>query len=436
MDTKKRTNKKNQNQKNQTSQPVSEIKEMVQTKEQNERFNLNMETYKLLCSEPFFAAVSRYVTKIESRSVPTAGVTVDKKTCNFIMYYNPDFFKLLTPVEKLGVLKHEYYHLILEHVTGRKPTNVNDHKTWNYATDLAINSFLSSELPSICLHPGKGIFKDYPAKQAAEWYFKKLQQDERFKIKSPSESGDGDQQFDDHGQWEEADGSANSSSGDITKELANERLKDVLRKAAQEVVNSGNNWGTISAEMRKEILDRISSKIDWRKVLRFFIKTSQRADKQGTIRKINKRYAYIHPGRKVNRHAKIAVCIDQSGSVSDQMLVAFFSELNALSELAEFTVVPFDHEIAPPNKIYVWKKGTHHRTERVLTGGTCFNAPTKYVNDSGDFDACIILTDLQAPKPIPCKVQRLWITSEECAKQPYFQTSERILAIPIGRTQE
>ena len=59
---------------------------------------------------------------------------------------------------------------------------------------------------------------------------------------------------------------------------------------------------------------------------------------------------------KVNRTAKIAISIDQSGSVSDAMLQAFFSELNGLSKLAEFTVVPFDTHV-DESKVYVWKKG-------------------------------------------------------------------------------
>ena len=109
------------------------------------------------------------------------------------------------------------------------------------------------------------------------------------------------------------------------------------------------------------------------------------------------------------------------------MLAAFFSELNKLAEIAEFTVVPFDTEVAT-DKVYTWKKGQSKKTERVLTGGTCFNAPTKYVN-YGDFDGHIVLTDLCAPKPIASKCQRMWMTTKAHAARPYFQTNERIIAI-------
>jgi len=109
------------------------------------------------------------------------------------------------------------------------------------------------------------------------------------------------------------------------------------------------------------------------------------------------------------------------------MLSAFFSELNSLAKLAEFTVIPFDHEV-DESKVYVWKKGENRKRERVLTGGTDFNAPTDYVNEH-NFDGVIILTDMMAPKPKRCNAQRMWMTTPECAANPWFQTNERVIAI-------
>jgi predicted metal-dependent peptidase len=267
--------------------------------------------------------------------------------------------------------------------------------------------------------------------QAAELYYRQLKEDEQFNQpqqgpgEASSGNGSGDGQFDSHEGWSDGE----SQGGQVPNEVVEEKLKNILRKAASDAVNKGNNWGTCSTEMRQKILSNIESKIDWRKVLRYFIKTSQRSDKTGTMRKINKRYAYIHPGRRQNRHANVLIAIDQSGSVDDGMLETFFSELNALSSIAEFTVLPFDHEVAE-DKLYVWKKGTHKKTERVLCGGTCFNAPTKFANEHSKYDGLIILTDLCAPAPVPCKIQRMWVTTEEHAKQPYFQTNERIIAVP------
>ena len=135
----------------------------------------------------------------------------------------------------------------------------------------------------------------------------------------------------------------------------------------------------------------------------------------------------MHAGKKTNRQANVAISIDQSGSVSTDMLEAFFGELQKLSTIATFTVIPFDTEV-DEGLVYEWKKGSKHECKRVKYGGTCFNAPTEYVNKN-NFDGHIILTDMEAPKPMASRCQRLWMTDTYHAKRPYFSTSEKIIAI-------
>jgi hypothetical protein len=36
---------------------------------------------------------------------------------------------------------------------------------------------------------------------------------------------------------------------------------------------------------------------------------------------------------------------------------------------------------------------------------------------------------MEAPKPIPSKAQRMWMTTPECKERAYFQTNERVIAI-------
>ena len=401
-------------------------------------FNLNMHTARLLMREPFFAALSRRIDKIATTAIPTAGVRVNPDSAQFELMYNPEFMGSLSDTHKLGILKHEFYHLVFEHVTSRKPAD-GLKRIDNIAMDLAINCHIASELPSesdpgptigdepmrACI-PGEGMFKDLPPFKSYEWYLealKQMQEEQQQNGEGQPGEGDGDpfggmDSLDDHDQFGEVDGT--------TQEIAKERMKDAIKKAAQEA-EKARNWGSVSSSMRQDIMERIATKVDWRKVLRYFVKTSQRADKRSTPRRLNKRFPKVHPGKRVRRQAKIAISIDQSGSVDDGMLAAFFSELNKLAEIAEFTVIPFDTEVAK-DKIYTWKKGQSKKTERVLTGGTCFNAPTKFVNDGG-FDGHIVLTDLCAPKPIASKCQRMWMTTKQYAARPYFQTNERIIAI-------
>ena len=405
-----------------------------------QEFDLNLNTARLLMEEPFFAAISRRIDKRASYAIPTAGVMVNPDTAQFEMLYNPKFFADLTDLQRADILKHEFYHVLFEHVTGRMPDGVNL-KLWNIATDLAINSHLNN-LPEGGLIPGEKDtpFEHLPRGESAEWYMANMPQfdnDKGDNQSGPSSSesqgqgdsggdpSDNDSQsdgipdtLDDHSGWQEC--------SQEVKDMAKERLKEVVRKAAEEA-SASNRWGSVSQETRKKVMKMLETKVDWRKVLRYFVKSSQRANRSSSIKRINRRYAYVHPGRKSNRVARVAVSVDQSGSVDDKMLAMFFAELNKLAQIAEFVVIPFDTRV-DESKVFTWKKGQTKLPERVLQGGTCFDAPTEYVNSNG-FDGHIVLTDMCAPKPKSSKCQRMWMTTKEYANRNYFSTNERVVAV-------
>jgi predicted metal-dependent peptidase len=405
-------------------------------------FNLNMHVARLLMNEPFFAAISRRVDKRPMAGIPTAGVRINPVTAQFEMVYNPEFFQGLTDKQKAGVLKHEFYHLVFAHVTDRKPEGV-PHRKWNIAADLAINSHLRGELPDGCCMPGEGPFADLPVARSAEWYLGNLPEQQEGEGEGQPGEGEGEGEGEGDGPGQPGEGQPGQGGGGFpdgvfddhegwddvpqeVKDIAKERIKDHIKKAAEEA-SKANSWGTVSSECRKDILAKLQSKVDWKKVLRYFIKTSQKANKRSTVRRINRRYPYQHPGKTVNRQAKIAISIDQSGSVDDEMLQAFFAELNKLATLAEFTVIPFDSSVAE-DKVYVWKRKETRPWERVRYGGTDFNPPTEYVNERS-FDGHIVLTDLCAPKPKRSKCQRMWMTTKYYADNPYFTTKEKVIAI-------
>ncbi|HCO13960.1 MAG TPA: hypothetical protein DIT46_07230, partial [Gemmatimonadetes bacterium] len=374
-------------------------------------FNLNMHTHRLLSDEPFFAALSRRIDKRASTSVPTAGVRVTDEG-RFEMVYNPDFMaRMVEECGKVkenrdnpfrwvrGILMHEFYHLIYGHCTSRLP-DTGMSKIWNYATDLAINTHIPDELPPVALIPGRGPYAEFPPGLSAEAYLKLLQdqQDEEDDKSDDgnnggsddgsedsdgggsgdsggdepgngdsegSGDGSGDGPLDDHSGWGEG--------GGTTDNIAEERLKDMVKKAAHEAAKKG--WGSVSAGMKERIMESITTKVDWKKVLRSFVKASQKAARRSTVKRINRRFPYIHAGKRSDRVARVAISIDQSGSVSNEMLAAFFSELEALAKYAEFVVVPFDTAVNE-NLVYTWKKGEKKKWERVMCGGTCFDAPT------------------------------------------------------------
>ena len=387
------------------------------SEENKPEFDLNKHTARLLMNEPFFAGLSRRIDKRKTTEIPTAGVTVDPKSAQFVLMYNPEYFATLSDKEKLGVLKHEFYHLVFEHVTGRKPEGGLTRQD-NMCMDLAINSHLIGELPDKCCIPGEKPFEWAESGKSYEWYKANWQPMENEDGEGGEGEGNPTDSFDDHSGWDQTDNTEN--------EIAKERLKEAIKKAADEASQAGS-WGSVPAQCRKEILDRLKVRVNWEKALRYFVKTSQKAEKRSTVRRINKRFPYIHPGKKIKRTAKFAVSIDQSGSVDDEMLAKFFSALDKLAKLASFTVVPFDTEVCEEH-VFEWKKGKRYKAERVRYGGTCFDAPTKWVNER-NFDGHIVLTDMMAPKPVTSKCKRLWVTTAQYADRPYFETKELVLVV-------
>ena len=245
----------------------------------SESFDLNKHTFRLLQNEPFFAALSRRIHKHPTDSIPTAGVAINKDTAQFEMYYNPEFMASLSDDHKLGVLMHEFYHIIFEHVTGRLPPE-GMNIMWNIATDLAINSHLIGKLPDMACIPAQDKFEDYPIGKAAEWYYSKLKNDDQFKPDDGQDQGDGegaegdgqpddgqsgqgsgkgksrleDHQFDNHDGW-----------GDVSeeaKQMAKERMKQAVADAAKEVPSSGKSWGTVSSATRQKNMDMITPKAE------------------------------------------------------------------------------------------------------------------------------------------------------------------------------
>ena len=400
-------------------------------------FNLNMHVHRLLQDEPFFASLSRRINKQSSRAIPTAGVTVNKDTLQFEMLYNPDFLGGLPEKQIKGVLIHEFYHLVFEHVTSRKPEGV-PFLLWNIAADLSINCLIGKDnLPENCCYPGVDRFEKYPEGKPAEFYLEMMKDDEQFQGEGQGKGGEGDGEGNQQGGGSGSDSGQFDSHegwGDISPEerqIAQERIKDFIKKSADETNAQSRGWGTVSNQVRNEIMERLKTRVNWKKVLRAFIGNAQRADKTSSIKRINRRFPYIHAGRKTNRMANIAISIDQSGSVSDAELNAFFNELNKLADLATFTVIPFDSKVAE-DKVYTWKKGEKRKWERVLYGGTDFDAPTAYVNKR-NFDGHIVLTDLYAPKPKASRCRRMWMASKYNVDHAYFKTNERIIAIDVSQ---
>ena len=400
-------------------------------KNENE-YDLDMKIYKLLQDEPFFAVLSRRLNKVASSNVSTAGIRFNKEDACYEIVYNPNFMAGRNPqlplngfTQEKWVLMHELYHASLGHCTGRTLPDY-DRKLANCAMDLAINSLnnMRDTAPDWVLMPGRADFKflQDANEMASEWYANEIKRKQEEDPDTNRDGGEG--QFDDHEEFESGDVGGEGESAE--KQIADKRLADAVAEAASECeIGDGKGgqpkgWGSVSHEIKKKIkkfANSRKSKLDPKKVLASFIKASVAADNKTSVTKRNRRLPGKKFGRRTMHRANIAISIDQSGSVSDKLLSNVFEWLGELAKFSSFTVIPFDHQVFE-EKIYVWKKGDKPTKERVLYGGTCFDAPTKYVN-KGNFDGHIIITDMMAPAPVRSNCQRMWITDKWGAQSSY-----------------
>ena len=391
-------------------------------------FSLTPHLVNLLLHEPFFSTLLRKVSKHKTTSISTAGVTI--RDAEFLLLWNPLFVMKLISLQVRGLLKHECYHLIFKHCTGRKQ---DPHFLWNVATDLAINSLIPvNELPEGGLYPGKALdlskVKDpeslkrwqkmsdlivsFPTGKASEWYMQKLME-HREEIEPPpgeeGKPGEGEGgspvEMDDHDGW--------GDLSDEDRQIAEGKLKQAVSDAVKRCDRNGQ-WGSVSAETRSVLRKMVNDSVNWKRVVQSFCGMSQRANKARTHKKVNRKYPYIHPGVKRGHSASVAVYMDQSGSVGDEEVEMFFGALNQLGRLTSFTLIPFDYSVDEKNMVK-WRRGQKPPPVRHRSGGTSFHAVESHVKKNlNEFDGHIILTDGEASDPGPSRQRRCWVILPGC----------------------
>jgi predicted metal-dependent peptidase len=359
--------------------------------------------------EPFLGGVSLGITKRPDGTIETAAVGIDPHSEELMMIYSPEFFRKLTEVERRGVIRHELYHVIFNHLIERMPTDKSLAIAWNVATDMAINSIIGADkLPDLAIIPGKPIkprkdmsdldkkfgefVKNAPLLQASEFYFEQIKQ----LIEEDKQNGGNGEisvggGIDEHDMW--------GRLPPHIRDMVKEKIRGMVEKAARQA-DQKNQWGTVPAEIQERIRKMLSKEIDWRSVVRNFFGRCRSQERVSTLKRINKKVPYVYPGTKRNMVANFACFIDQSGSVSDEDICLFFGELESFSEQTELDVYHFDTEVDEKSHTK-WKKGKKISPRRTRCGGTDFDCVRKYCNDRkrrGHWSGIVILTDGYAPK--------------------------------------
>lgn len=436
---------------------------------------------RLLIKNPFYGLFCLSLPKEVTRKVKTLCVTRNGVSCQ--LNINPDFWEQHTDDEQIALLTHELSHIALQHMF--ISSSFADSKIFDYAADAEINSYISN-LPKdavtptfISSHIGKQLSAGLGTKtyyeEIKKWLEQQQQQkqsespqspcnggnggDNQQQEENPSESSSGDdssnqneeeqqntetqeqqqqeneseerqypedligEMMDDHSTWREF-----QNLKEANKQLISNNINSILKATAEEVEK---NRGTIPGELT-EIIENIRKKkpeiFNWKAYFRRMLGSIYDVNIRSTRRKPSKRFpesAGIQHRKKVS----IMVAVDTSGSVYQEELEDFFSEINYIHKAgAKVTVVQFDTRITSIEE-YDGKNIPQIKGR----GGTDFNPPVEhYKKNIKDYASLIFFTDGYAEIPEKCPQGMVWVITSGGLKQKY---PGKVLFIPKQQNQ-
>ena len=363
-------------------------------------------TKTLIFSEPFYGLFLIGINKQYSERIPTAGVS--KQGIGVQLTINPEFYNELSEDHRFGLIKHELLHIAFGHLLLRDLYS--DHKLFNIAADLEINQYiLESKLPSGGLLLSSFPELNLPERAGTKKYYELLQEAKEDGT-SPSldnlmQQMDGESQYC-HSTWDEFD-----ELPEADKKLMQKQIEHQLKESAETTEKRCGNIPGELADLIRRLLHVDPPKFDWKAYLRRFIGNSSIVYTKKLRRKYNKRYS-ANPGLKIKFKNHICVGVDTSGSVNNDELKEFFSELTHMHKTGhKITVVQCDTKINDIKEFNPKKDWEIHGR-----GGTSFQPVIDHYNENkGRYTALIYLTDGEAYTPDNCPNNTLWVHSSNCS---------------------
>jgi len=251
--------------------------------------------------------------------------------------YGRKFVKDLREQELNFLVAHENGHKMYRHLTTWKKLHDENHRLANQACDYVINLMLKDLDPteSIIAMPryphghkmaGKvmGLVDEKFRGMNSKQVFDILKQEQE-----EGGSGDGDGEdggFDDH-DWQDAKDMSEEEKKELEREIDQAIRQGVM--AQQKIAGSG------AGGLDRELAELLEPKVNWREVLRDFVKSICNSKDASSWRRVNRRFlstgVYMPTliGEKVGH---LVIAIDTSGSVGDAELAEFLSEVKGIAE--------------------------------------------------------------------------------------------------------
>ena len=358
-------------------------------------------TKELILTEPFYGLFLIGINKKFTDQIPTAGVS--KHGIGMQLTINPEFYINLSNFHRIGLIKHELLHIAFGHLLMRDIYS--NHKLFNIAADLEINQYIDiNKLPEGGLLLSSFPELNLPSKAGTKVYYNLLEQAQEDGT-SPSldnlmDKMDGESEYC-HGTWNEFD-----DLSEPDKKLMEKQVEHQLKQSAETTIKK---QGDIPGEF-KDIIERLfhiePAKFDWKSYLKRFVGNSSVVYTKKLRRKYNKRYSGS-PGLKIKFKNHILVGVDTSGSVNNDELQEFFSELAHMSKTGhKISVAQCDTRLRTVEEFNPKKDWEIHGR-----GGTSFQPVIDHYNEKGSYTALIYLTDGESYAPDNCPNNTLWVLS-------------------------
>jgi len=325
--------------------------------------------------------------------------------------YGREFVKKLNDRELAFVIAHEAGHKMYRHLTTWTKLHTEDARMANSAMDYVINLMLKDLDPNESViamprftedtgHP-KGKKGDYMG--LVDERFRGMNTKQVFDIlkqeKEEEGGGEGDEGgdgFDEH-DWEGAEGLSDEDKKELAREIDQAIRQGLI--AHQKQVGKGGGG------LDRELEDLLAPKIDWREVLRDFVKATCSNKDTSSWRRVNRRFlstgTYM-PSMIGEKVGHLVVAIDTSGSIGGPELAEFLSEVQGIAEEVSPEVVDliyWDGEVAGHEK-YEGSAVSNivSSTKPKGGGGTDPSCVSKYLRDENIKPECVIvLTDGYVP---------------------------------------
>lgn len=237
--------------------------------------------------------------------------------------YGRKFVDKLTEQELRGLILHENKHKAFRHISVWKNLWDENPRLANMACDYVINLMIYDSDPqgAFVKLPEGGCFDEQFRGMDAGTVYKLLKQQGKDRG-GGSGDDESDGGFDDH-DWE----SGESMSTEEKETLA----RDIDQALRQGAILAGKMKGNVP----REVADALTPKVDWREVLREFVKSVCADRDESTWRRPARRWIgqdIYMPSSISTAIGRIVVAVDTSGSIDGVQIAQFLGELKSICE--------------------------------------------------------------------------------------------------------